>query len=326
MGIQETSCLCDPERSREFYDHRYEEGYLDEWPPEKKRRIREVVQSLGLPKTGDALDFGCGNGVLTDILRQALPGWRVCGTDISKTAIDNAGARYPGCTFFKMDDPHLSRRKFDFIFTNHVFEHVFDLDRVFDQMAACLKPESSMLHFLPCGNEGSYEHRICLLRKDGINKALGNRFFFEDQGHVRRLTTEEFCELCRAKGFELKTEVYRNQYDGAIEWITNSHPRFVWMLTAPSRAVNRAAGRKLKRLRRRLILITMLRLPAQLVHKISGQKNRSFRSRVLLIIGRLFYVFSAPLDRYWKKRAQREWETRRFDRRGSEMGLCFKRG
>ncbi len=52
-------------------------------------------------------------------------------------------------------------------------------------MDGYLKPESSMLHFMPCGNEGSYEYNVCLLRSDGINTELENRFFFEDEGHVR---------------------------------------------------------------------------------------------------------------------------------------------
>jgi hypothetical protein len=62
---------------------------------------------------------------------------------------------------------------------------------------------SAMLHILPCGNEGSFEHNVCLLRKDGINPELEGRFFFEDEGHVRRLTTEQLSALCAKMGFVL---------------------------------------------------------------------------------------------------------------------------
>lgn len=50
--------------SIEFYDDRYCKGYMKEWPVEKKERVLEIIKSLNLPKTGNALDFGCGgNGV-----------------------------------------------------------------------------------------------------------------------------------------------------------------------------------------------------------------------------------------------------------------------
>ena len=195
MKAQKTSYLYDEKQSVEFYEDRYDQGYMDEHSIEKKRKVFEVIQDLQLPAKGEALDFGCGNGVLTEIIRQALPAWKIYGTDISKKAVYNAKLRYPDCTFIEANSPDLTQKKFDFVFTNHVFEHVFNLSEVFNQMNTYLKPKSSMLHFLPCGNEGSYEYNVCLLRKDGVNKELENRFFFEDEGHVRRLTTDEFCRL-----------------------------------------------------------------------------------------------------------------------------------
>lgn len=101
MKAQKTSHLYDQKQSIEFYEDRYKQGYMDEWPIEKKRKIFEVIQELPLPAKGEALDFGCGNGVLTEIIRQALPAWKIFGTDLSKKAIDNAKIRYPGCTFFE---------------------------------------------------------------------------------------------------------------------------------------------------------------------------------------------------------------------------------
>ena len=204
MASQKNLHLYNQNQSIEFYEDRYEQGYMDEWPIEKKNKIFEVIKELQLPATGEALDFGCGNGVLSEVIRQALPAWKIYGTDISKKAIANAKIRYPDCTFFEINSSEFSQKKFDFLFTNHVIEHVYNLSDVFNQMNEYLKPISSMLHFLPCGNEGSYEYNICLLRKDGINAELENRFFFEDEGHIRRLTTDEFCGLCRTKEFVLQ--------------------------------------------------------------------------------------------------------------------------
>ncbi len=322
---QMTSHLYKQKQSLEFYEDRYEKGYMDEWPAEKKRIVNEVIQEINLPAKGEALDFGCGNGVLTEIIQQVLPSWKIFGTDLSKKAIDNARIRYPNCTFFEVNSPDFTRKKFDFVFTHHVFEHVYNLSDVFDQMNEYLKPESSMLHFLPCGNEGSYEYNICKLRKDGINAELENRFFFEDESHVRRLTTDDFCNLCRTKGFHLNKSFYLSQYYGAINWITNSHPRFVLMFSDSSQAVDKKAEQKLKKTRMYLIVITLLRLPAKIVAKLLPKKNKQFKHYLLLLMGLPFFVFSNHIDKYWKRKARDEWETKKFERNGSEMCLYFKR-
>ena len=90
--------------SAAFYDRRYADGYMDDWRADKRRRIFDLIAGLELPATGTALDFGCGTGVFTSILQQALPGWRVCGTDISQLALAKARARFPACTFFAPQD------------------------------------------------------------------------------------------------------------------------------------------------------------------------------------------------------------------------------
>lgn len=325
MKAQKNSHLYDKEHSAEFYESRYKQGYMERWPIEKEKRIYEVIRDLNLPDNGEALDFGCGNGVLTEIVRRALPSWKIFGTDISGEAVSNAGMRYPECSFFEANNPDFKNKKFDFLFTHHVFEHVFNLVEVFNQMNEFLKPESSMLHFLPCGNEGSYEYNICLLRKNGINKEIENRFFFEDEGHVRRLTTADFCRLCETKGFQLQKEFYSNQYYGAIEWITNSNPMFVLMFSDTSQTVDREAKRKLTRERLRLISITALRLPAQIVTKLLNKRNKSLKHYILLLAGLPFYVFSLPIDKYFRRKAEKEWDTEKAERNGSEMCLYFTR-
>ena len=111
MNQQTTSPLYKKPASIEFYENRYARGYMEEWPAEKKRRIAEMIRSLGLPGTGEALDFGCGNGVLTDVLRESLPtGWRTCGSDLSAKAIENARKWYPGCRFFFDGDSELESK------------------------------------------------------------------------------------------------------------------------------------------------------------------------------------------------------------------------
>jgi hypothetical protein len=203
---------------------------------------------------------------------------------------------------------------------------VFNLPEVFHQMTGFLKPASSMLHFLPCGNTGSYEYGVCLLKIHGINAQLENRFFYEDEGHLRRLTTDEFCRLCATERFQLAKEFYSNQYHGAIDWITNSNPKFVLMFTDTSDAVDAAAKRKLERIRMHLMWLCVLRLPAQIVSKLLHKRGKRIKDYLLLLAGLPLYPLSFPLDRQLKKRAWAEWQARKLERNGSEMCLYFKRG
>ena len=49
-----------------FFDARLTGPYMEECTPEAKDGIAESVRALNLPQTGKALDFGCGNGVMTE--------------------------------------------------------------------------------------------------------------------------------------------------------------------------------------------------------------------------------------------------------------------
>jgi SAM-dependent methyltransferase len=326
MQPQKTLDLRDKNTAVEFYQDRYANGYIDEWPTERKQRIFEVIRSLGLPEAGEALDFGCGNGVLTDVLRQALPsGWRVYGSDISENAIANASERYPDCKFLGAEDPKLTQKKFDFLFTHHVLEHVYDLPQIVREINNCLKDEASILHILPCGNEGSFEHSICLLHKDGINQQIENRFFFEEEGHIRRLDTAALSALFVEKGFNLTQEYYSHQYYGSLDWITRSWPNFIQRFTAPASAINPEAKKSLSKWRYQLFGLWTLRIPAVVVEQSLSKRKKNIRNYILLVIGLPLYLLSKPMDSYLKRKAAEEWEQRKTDRKGSEMYLFFKR-
>lgn len=298
---------------------------MADWPPEKKQKVLEVIRKLPLPERGEALDFGCGQGVLTDVVREALPLWKIYGTDLSKNALESAMQRYPECHFFVSDDSRYSSKKFDFLFTNHVIEHVYDLDEVLNKMTEYLKPESSMLHFLPCGNEGSFEHGVCLLRKDGIDSALGNRFFFEDEGHLRRLKTEELDNMCKNRGFELKREYYSNHYHGAIEWITGGNLGFIRTFSDVRQATDSAARKHLKRLRWKLIAFGFLRVPVRNVPRLRANKNKRFSQMVLLVLLLPFFHLSRYFENHLKREARNEWVSQKLSHHGSEMCLFFER-
>lgn len=326
MRQQKISQLYDERMAVAFYQERYARGYMDEWPIEKKRRIFEVIRSFKLPDAGEALDFGCGNGVFTDVIKQALPPrWRVYGADISEIAVENAKRRFPGCIFSVTGRGELAKKRFDFLFSHHVLEHVHNLPQVLREMNGRMKDESAMLHILPCGNAGSFEHDICLLRAEGIDPQLGNRFFFEDEGHVRRSTTEQMSELCKANGFILAKEYYCNHYYGAIDWITQSGPAFVRFLTDTSSAIDEEAKGKLAKIRCKFLFLWGLRYPAAFVEGWLRKKGKTVRDFIFLAPGLLLYFPAKAVDGYLRGKALDEWNERKAERGGSEMFLFFKR-
>jgi len=307
-----------------LYDARYECGYMETWPDQKKATILELVRGLQLPHTGEALDFGCGNGVLTEVLRQALhPGWAVYGTDVSARAIANAKSWYRRCRFFLPSDREFMGRKFDFVFTHHVLEHVNSLDEVLDSITSRLKPGSVMLHVLPCGNEGSFEHNLCKLHKHGFKP--GGMFFFEDEAHLRRLTTDQLCTLWGQRGFSMTSEFYRNQHHGALNWITHTHsPGFIGHLTAPDSARDEQAAKVLRALRYRLLFYWAVRYPVVRWEESLRKKRRRWKDYLFLALGMTLYPFSKPMDAYLNRNDKSEWERSNTRRNGSEMYLCFR--
>ena len=87
---------------------------MNDWHEEKKEWLFNLIKELDLPERGDALDFGCGSGVLTEVIREALPNYQVHGMDLSHPAIDKAREYYKKCHLFHSSDTSYSGKKFDF--------------------------------------------------------------------------------------------------------------------------------------------------------------------------------------------------------------------
>jgi trans-aconitate methyltransferase len=309
----------------EFYDQRYEEGYMEEWESAKKEKVKEIIRSLHLPATGKALDFGCGNGVFTNILKQELPEWEIYGVEISPTAIENAKLKFPNCNFFGIAEAGKYQHFFELVFSHHVIEHVQNLEETFGIIDSYLKPCSYQLHILPCGNQGSLEHKISSLKKNGIDASLENRFFFEEPGHLRRMTSDEFVAHENKIGFKLTSAYYTNQYEGAINWITKSSPRFVKKLTDESDAISPEAKTELLRLRKKLLPLTYLQFPYSKYLLLKQKWHKSLSDYAKLAALYLPSLISKKYYDQFDNKAQKEWEKSKHDPNGSEMFLFFKR-
>ena len=163
---------------------------------------------------------------------------------------------------------------------------------------------------------------LCL-EKDGVEQ--NGRFFYEEPGHLRRLTSEDFTLYEKKIGFELKKEFYSNQKDGAINWITKASPRFVKRLTDPTGSNDEKALKKMRALRKKLLPLTYFQFPYAKFLEIKNKWNKTPLDYVKLITFFFPALVSLPFYKHWDKKAAEEWQTNKTNRNGSEMFLYFIR-
>ncbi|WP_416672251.1 methyltransferase domain-containing protein [Egbenema bharatensis] len=316
--------LNDIKNASQFYDNRYEGDYMDEWPLRKKQRVYKLLQELDLPEVGVALDFGCGTGVFTSVIKQALPKWQIYGMDLSAIALKKAKARNPNCDFFSLDYLTSTSRKFDFIFSHHVLEHVSDIDEIWIQFSQLSKPGTRMLHICPCGNQGSFEYNLCQLRKGGLRQHPKNTFFYEEPGHLRKLDSQQMRSLAGKYGFEVSLEYYAWHHYEAIEGITAEGRNHVRYLADPTKAVNDLASNKLERLRKQLQIIAILRAPVIIIKQRQQKQKKTWKDRAIITTLKPLTPISWLTNRILEQLADNEWHQRRKDPKGAEMYFLFK--
>lgn len=321
-----TAELYDEQASRAFYEARYNQGYMDDWPKDKVDKILEVLAAADLPAHGTAIDFGCGTGFFSRVLSEALPDWRIVGVDISPAALRKARERQPASIeFMEIDDPALADLRADFLFSHHVIEHVPDLADTCARIVRLLASEARMLHILPCGNPGSLAHTLCRHRQNGIDPRLGNRYFFEDEGHVRRLKTAELAAAFAPHGFSVVQEFYTGQYWGMVDYFTRIEPDLIPAITDPREATGLSGALRLRALGLLLRSVHRARRLNAVVRDKRTSKRRSAKANLLLVLGAPVFAVAESVQAGVERRAGREWTRRKQDARGDQMFVLFRR-
>lgn len=91
------------------------------------QKIGEVVRFEKKLSPSKILDFGCGDGLTSAILKQAFPHAEIVGIDTSSRSLEKAESiGIPGTSFIKYDGVTLpfDGEEFDFVFVANVFHHI----------------------------------------------------------------------------------------------------------------------------------------------------------------------------------------------------------
>ena len=316
--------LSKKETSVDFYERRYSMGYMGHWSSFDKERLAGLIKNLGLPSTGRALDFGCGRGIFTQVIREVLPGWTISGCDISAEAIDFAKKNIPGIDFFVLGDRTYSEQRFDFIHSHHVLEHTFDEKVTAAEMSSFAAEHCVMLHSLPCNHEGSLEYRFAQWTKNGFDTATG-KFFFEDTAHMRRLNAQQAEALFSGFHFRLSRKYFSNRFWGAIKWIAESNFGLTWNISNPFRANSFSSFFRLAVWRKRLVFFWFCFFAASAFMPADKGRYYFLKKALQVICFLLCFWFAIPVARYITMKAAKEWEERKESPDGTDMFLVFER-
>ncbi len=159
-------------------------------------RIHEALQWL--PSEGRVLEVGCGAGRMLRALREARPGLRLCGADVSRAALARAGARSPDLELRLVKAPHAllpaEDGEFDAVLLLDVLEHVTDPGRFLAETRRVIRAGGVLHLHVPCEGDALSLWRWLPGQRGprGVKQRLA--------GHVQRFRRRAVLALLRDAG------------------------------------------------------------------------------------------------------------------------------
>jgi len=174
----------------------YDQSYVDIYDPHAVQRIRRMLPLFDLSPTDVVADFGCGNGVLLELIADRVR--RYVGVDFSEPFIRGAERRRDASgitngTFEWADVVEFCARhtgEFDAAFALDFSEHVYDDQflRIFGAIRSSLKRRGRLYLHTP-----NAEYFLEQFHEWGVLKQV--------EGHVGVRTAREHVDLLRQCGF-----------------------------------------------------------------------------------------------------------------------------
>ena len=142
-----------------------------------------------------ALDLGCGDGLLSGLLRAR----ELTLADVSAVALERAARRLPAATPVELspDAPlPFAESTFDLVLCAETLEHVRDVQLLLSEARRVLRPGGALALTTPAHG-----------RRDGLSILAGGfeRRFDPLSPHLRFLTRRSLGELLDAMGFDVRS-------------------------------------------------------------------------------------------------------------------------
>ena len=123
-------------------------------PPSKsvRDRVKRLLLPLGTKEPhfaapGRFVDVGCGSGWMLD--RYSDDGWDTVGVEYSESACTEGRARGRDMRCGSLLDAGFGDQEFDYVRSNHSFEHLNNPHETLDEMARILKPGGTLFIGVP---------------------------------------------------------------------------------------------------------------------------------------------------------------------------------
>ena len=161
---------------------------------------KEVLERLPLRGDETVLDAGCGSGRVTAMLLERLPRGRVVAVDAAQSMVEHARAAlgdratviHSDLTELELDEPA------DAAFSNAVFHWVDDHERLYQRLAAALKPGAPLV--AQYGGHGNVKRFLDVASEVGAMEPYASHI--GGYRGERNFTTAEYArDTAEAAGF-----------------------------------------------------------------------------------------------------------------------------
>jgi len=169
--------------------------------------VREAVSSV--QRTPRLLDLGCGQGHITEAIRQALHSADVTGLDYSISAIDYAHAHFPEIDFAVGDayESPYAQGFFDVVVCNNLWEHVPDPLLLLSRIKRILRPGGHIVLSTPS------RYRVANL----VRILRGKSVMLMSPHHVTEYTVGQVVEQLAYGGFQVRRILSRPISGGSLK-------------------------------------------------------------------------------------------------------------
>jgi methionine biosynthesis protein MetW len=181
----------------QVYNRRFEDKTV-EW--ETKWRIAQCLKLIG--KNKKVLDIGCYDGFITEKIKNY--GNEVTGIELSKEGAKICRSRGIECVEQDLESKFpFEDNSFDVVFGGEIIEHIFDTDKLLQEIKRILKPNGHIVLSTP--NIAALTRRLRLLL--GINPHIDIGLISPSgkvsAGHIRYFTIKSMKELLKRNGLRV---------------------------------------------------------------------------------------------------------------------------